>query len=452
MLNLPLPIALGLRFFKSKRRAVLARFMSTAAAAGIAVGVFALIVGLSAMNGFERELKNRVLSVIPSAQIKVQQGSFHAAEQILNALKAQPEIAAAAPVIELEAVFSNGRDFVPGMLYGVAPQLQEEVTALSPFLSVGLDALSGTAKQPQLDENSAANAASDSALKVILGQRIADRLNLKVGDELKLYVNTAPASGAAGTANTADAAGDAGSSFGRDLFKSPAVITLKLAGTLKIGGQLDSALAFSDLKALQQASGIQGPNQIQLKTTSLLQAQAQAYKAASAVLTEPAYVTSWLSTQGKLYHDIQMIRGIMYLAMLLVMAVACFNIVSNLIMAVSEKQREIAILLTMGAGRRLIVQAFCVMGLLSGLRGIVIGLVLGCACALWLTPITAFIENLLGVKFLNEEIYFISFIPAELSLKDVMLVFSCALAMSLAASIYPAVKAASVQPAAQLNG
>lgn len=453
MLNLPLPIALGLRFFKSKRRAVLSRFMSTAAAAGIAVGVFALIVGLSAMNGFERELENRVLSVIPSAQLKVQQGSFRNADKVLTDIKTQPSIEAAAPVIELEAVFSNGRDFVPGMLYGVDPQVQESVTALSQYLSVGLQELSAN-HDPAAASNTvlaadpdADLAVSSSVLKVVLGDRIAKRLNLAAGDELKLYVNTASTSASASAQNR-----NAAETFGRDLFKSPEIINLKFIGTLKIGGQLDSALAFADLNALQQASGLKGPNQIQLKTASLLQAQAQAYRAASAVLTEPAYVTSWLSTQGKLYHDIQMIRGIMYLAMLLVMAVACFNIVSNLIMAVSEKQREIAILLTMGAGRRLIVQAFCVMGLLSGLRGIVIGLILGCAVSLWLTPLTAFIENLLGVKFLNEEIYFISFIPAELSLKDVMLVFICALAMSLAASIYPAVKAASVQPAAQLNG
>lgn len=426
---LKLAWALGLRFFRAKRQAVLSRFMSRAATAGIAVGVFALITGLSAMNGFERELRQRVLAVVPAAQITAQAGHFADAAALAAAFAAQDNILAAAPVLELEAVFAGGTDFVPGLIYGIDPAAQQAVTDISPFIDVSLEELTQTKPTQDME---------DAPLPVILGAGIARRLGLERGDSLRLLISRSGSE-------------DSGSTDGTALFKSPQIINLQVAGIFRLGGQLDSVLAFASLPDLATAAGRPGANQIQLKTADLLHARDQAYKAASQVLTEPAMVQSWLSSQGKLYHDIEMIRGIMYLAMILVMAVACFNIVSTLITAVTEKQKEIAILLTMGAGRPLIVTSFCIMGLLSGLRGIMIGLVAGCLTAWFLTDLTGLIESLFGFKILNDEIYFISFIPTELSVKDVMLVFGCALLMSLTASIYPAFKASRLSPAAQLG-
>ena len=428
-MHFPLSLQLALRFYRSKRKAALASFMSFAATAGIAVGVLALIVGLSAMNGFERELNARVLAVIPSAQIKAQAPYFQDAAGFAARLSAQPGIVSALPALELEAIFSNGRDFVPGLLYGIEPDKQLSVTALRPFLSAPLTAL-----------HSQATANPSSALNVILGSTIAKRLQVQAGDSCYLYVSTA------GAAESADA-----QNFKADLFKSPQMLHLNIVGTLSIGGQLDNALGFTDLKAVLQALQLPGANQIQLKIDDLLAAPQIAYRAAAAALPEACYVDSWLSTQGKLYHDIQMIRGLMYLAMLLVMAVASFNIVSTLVMAVSEKKREIAILLTMGAPRALIVQTFCLLGLCLGLKGTLVGAVLGTAAALGLTPLTCCLEQSFNFKFLNADIYFIEFIPSSLEPVDVLLVTCCALCLSLLAALYPALRAARLQPAAELN-
>lgn len=435
-----LSLKLGLRFFNSKRKAALSRFMSFASTAGIAVGVFALIVGLSAMNGFERELHERVLAVIPSAQIKAQHGYFTDAENFAAALTRQPGISAAVPALMLEAVFSNGRDFVPAALYGIDPSRQEQVTAIGRFLSVKLSALQTAKAAADSAETTA------TALPAILGRGIVRRLGLRPGDEFYLYASIPDNSGMAAARLPEKEA-----QLSTTLFKSPRSLRLKLAGELAIGGQLDSAVCFTQLGDTLKTLNLNGANQIQIKTADLLNARQLAYSAAAATAREPCYVESWLSSQGKLYHDIQMIRGIMYLAMILVMAVACFNIVSNLVMAVSEKKREIAILLTMGAPRSLIVSSFCCMGLLSGLKGTLLGLCFAIPVALGLTPLSSGLEQLLGIKILNEEIYFINFIPSRLEPLDVLLVFACALGMSLIASIYPALRASRISPALELN-
>ena len=167
---------------------------------------------------------------------------------------------------------------------------------------------------------------------------------------------------------------------------------------------------------------------------------------------QSAQLQTWMTTQGKLYHDIQMIRSIMNLVMLLVMAVASFNIVSNLIMAVSEKSREIAVLLTAGATRGLIIRTFTVMGVISGACGTFIGVIVGCILSLTLTPVLSFIESIFNIKLLNPKIYFIDFIPSQLLISDVIMVACCALCMSFIASLYPAVKASKIKPAQELCG
>lgn len=414
--------SLGWRFFTSKKTALLGRFMSFASTAGIAVGVFALITGLSAMNGFERELKDRVLSVIPAAQITSYHEAFKNPDGLMQKLlQASPDIVAAAPATELEVVFSNGRDFVPALLYGIDPVAQSKVTALERYTSVPLTALT--------PEN-----AEGRPLPVILGAGIASRLKVQPGDTVRLMTVDKQAMDKGRTAT----------------LQSAGSLTLQVAGLMHIGGQLDSSMGFTDLHGLQQALNLPGPNQIQVRTSDLLQAQQMVMQAASASFDEACYVKSWMTTQGKLSRDIEMIRSIMYLAMILVMGVACFNIISTLMMSIGEKSREIAILLTMGARPSLIVRTFCITGLLSGALGTLIGAVTGSAFAAALTPVTANLEKWFGFSLLNEEIYFINFIPSDLQLKDVMLVSGCALAMSFIASLLPALKAARIRPALEL--
>lgn len=405
---------IALRFLRSKRYGALARFMSIASTAGIAAGVCALIIGLSAMNGFEYELHNRVLSLIPAATIETRESCFENLDEELTALTQTPGIVAAAPTVSLEGVFSKNQNFAPSAIVGIDPILERQVVDLERFMSVKVDVL---------------NDHSD-IYPLIIGNGILKKLNLHVGDMVDL--------------TTIDK-----SSHDNPLSR-PASATFKIVGVIKTGGQLDSAIAFTHIDKAVELAALKAPNSIHIKVENMLRVNDPLFVAVPK-LKEDVSVSTWMQSQGKLYNDIQLIRNIMYLAMILVMAVACFNIISNLIMSVSEKSREIAILLTMGMRKGKIVQIFTLMGVLSGLRGTVIGLVLGCTLAALITPITTHFEQFFGFELLNENIYFISFIPSKLALIDVIAVTVCSLLMSTLAAIYPAFKASRIDPAQELS-
>ena len=204
-------------------------------------------------------------------------------------------------------------------------------------------------------------------------------------------------------------------------------------------------------EVLKKMASLNGPNAIHIKTNNLPHTNEIVYQATSGKIKESAYLVTWMSTQGKLYHDIQMVRQIMFVAMFLVLAVACFNIVSNLLMMVGEKRREIAILLTMGMKPRTVVRTFSLMGLISGGYGAIWGLVTGVAVSLLLTPVTSSFKEWFGFDLLNEDVYFINFIPCRLELIDVCLVMGISLLMSWGAALYPAWRAAHIKPAQELN-
>ena len=205
---------------------------------------------------------------------------------------------------------------------------------------------------------------------------------------------------------------------------------------------------YEDLRLI---ANLQGPNSIHIRTSNQPFTNEIVFAATSGKIKENAYLVTWMNSQGKLYHDIQMIRQIMFISMFLVLAVACFNIVSNLMMLVGEKRREIAILLTMGMKPSQVITTFSVMALISGGYGALIGLVLGVITALSLTPVTQSFKDWFGFELLNEEVYFINFIPCRLELGDVVLVLAISLIMSWLAALYPAFKAARIAPAKELN-
>ena len=301
---------------------------------------------------------------------------------------------------------------------GVDPKKEAKVIDIERFLSVKLDAL---------------NTDSENEYSVILGEECARRLNLLAGDSVKVILSNALKD-----------------NNGNPLSR-PADAVLKVVGTLKIGGELDASFALISIDSAKSILDIKGPNSFHIKVKDMLNVRDEVLKAA-VNFPQSAQLQTWMTTQGKLYHDIQMIRSIMNLVMLLVMAVASFNIVSNLIMAVSEKSREIAVLLTAGATRGLIIRTFTVMGVISGACGTFIGVIVGCILSLTLTPVLSFIESIFNIKLLNPKIYFIDFIPSQLLISDVIMVACCALCMSFIASLYPAVKASKIRPAQELCG
>ena len=410
-----LSFKLAFRFLNSKRYGALAKFISMASTTGIGVGVCALIIGLSAMNGFEYELNNRVLSLIPGAEVSsYDKTGFYNLEGEVKALEKAPNIKAVSPAVSLNGAFSFGANFAPAMVIGIDPVNEKKVISLERFMDCKTDILNHAEAEPL----------------VIIGHGIAKKLNIKKGDELNLSAIDAKTNS--------------------DGLGSMVVKTFKVAGFFKTGGQIDNNFAFINIKEAVALSALRAPNTIHVKVSNMLEAR-EIINTAIATLPEPCDGTTWIDSQGKLYSDINMIRQIMYLAMILVISVACFNIVSNLVMKKKKKRHEIAILMTMGAKKALIIKSFTLMGVISAIKGCIYGGVAGSLLSLCIPYVTSHFKDWFGIELLNEDIYFINFVPSSLMISDVLIVVGCAVVMSFIASIYPAIKASKIDPAQELN-
>lgn len=483
-----LRLKLALRFVRSRRKGGLARFISFASTCGIAIGVFAAIVGLSVMNGFEYELQNRVLSLIPSAQLNSSHAYFTNGSDIERILLEDPQIVATAQAIEQKAIISANKSFAPLVIAGINPIKESKVIDVERFTNIDLVCLSPKLNPKfiercalnlnydklatnysedkhdhELDELAHQRAAAAGSVayydnlgsgnylgskeakgpdpylpRIIIGAGIAKKLKVGVGDEVAVVTLN----------NDEDKAQlDNVTQYLKNPEKHKAVVI----GIVHIGGQLDSSIALMDFFVLKDLTKLNGPNSIHIRTSCFKETNKVVFKATNSKIKESAYLLTWMNSQGKLYHDIQMVRQIMYIAMFLVLAVSCFNIVSNLLLMVSEKRREIAILLTMGMKPRQVVRTFSIMGLISGSYGAIIGLFIGVIFSLVLTPVTSSFKEWFGFDLLNEEVYFINFIPCHLSTLDVLLVLGSSLIMSFLAALYPAMRASKIKPAQELN-
>ncbi|MBL4814329.1 MAG: FtsX-like permease family protein, partial [Shewanella sp.] len=270
---------------------------------------------------------------------------------------------------------------------------------------------------------------------IVLGKGLADSLDLSVGDSLSLYMPD----------------------VSRQSRESKRIASAKshrfvVAGVFELGGELDLTTAYIPMKYAASILGMgQGVSGVRIKVEQVFEAP-RLIRELGYSQDQYLYLSDWTRTQGNLYQDIQLVRVVMYLVLALVIAVACFNIVSTLVMAVRDKQSEIAILLTMGMKRASIMMIFIVQGALNGVLGCVLGGVFGAIIADNLSTIAKGIENILGIKLLSADVYFIDFLPSELILSDVFTVLLLAFIMSLLATIYPAWKASQTQPAMALAG
>ncbi|WP_429056456.1 lipoprotein-releasing ABC transporter permease subunit LolE [Aeromonas veronii] len=409
----PLPLFLGLRYSRSRRRNGFIAFISASSLIGIALGVMALILGLSAMNGFERELKDRVLSVVPQGELDAVERPLPDWPRLRDYLLAQPGVEAAAPVIRLNGLLEHGSALKGVQLRAVQPDLEANLSDAGKYMTGrGLREL-----QP-------------GERGVILGKTIADKLGVKVGDSVALLL---PQGG--------DQAG----------IKNPRREALTVVGLLEIGGQLDGLLGFMHLADAQAITGMGSDVEgFSLRVSDVLNAQ-DITIAAAQQFPHHVYIRSWMNSQGYLYQDIQMVRTVMYVVMLMVVAVACFNIVSTLVMAVNEKRSEIAILKTMGASPGQIRLTFVIQGMVNGVAGALLGALLGGLLSSKLTQILSVVEKLIGHRFLNPDIYFIDFLPTELHMQDLLIVTGAAILMSLVATLYPAWRASGLVPSRELG-
>ena len=411
------PFFISWRYQRGKQKNPLVALISKFSAIGIALGVAVLIVGLSAMNGFERELNSRILAVVPHTEITV---NPHANEATLNhwqnlgeRLKTNKKITALSPFVSFTALVENGNKLKVVQVKGVDKQAEDQVSSLGKFVE-------GDGWQKFAEEGG-----------LVLGSGIAKELDVKAGDWVSLLISQPN---------------------GEDQMAQPNRERVQVTAILRLDGQLDHSYA---LLALPQAQELMGYREdqitgVELKVDDPFKVQDMDYSMLNNY-PQLLYIQNWVAKFGYMYRDIQLIRTVMYIAMVLVIGVACFNIVSTLIMAVKDKQGDIAIMRTLGANNGFIKQIFIWYGLLAGMKGCLIGIVLGVVLALNLTPIIQGIETLLGKKLLSDGIYFVDFLPSELHWFDVVLVLVAALVLSLLASLYPASRAAKLQPAQVLS-
>ncbi len=411
---MPLSLLIGLRFSRGRRRGGMVSLISVISTIGIALGVAVLIVGLSAMNGFERELNNRILAVVPHGEIETVDQPWTNWQEALDKVQKVPGIAAAAPYINFTGLVESGANLRALQVKGVDPQQEQRLSALPSFV-----------------QGDAWNNFKAGEQQIIIGKGVADALKVKQGDWVSIMIpNSNP----------------------EHKLMQPKRVRLHVAGILQLSGQLDHSFAMIPLADAQQyldmGSSVSG---IALKMTDVFNAN-KLVRDAGEVTNSYVYIKSWIGTYGYMYRDIQMIRAIMYLAMVLVIGVACFNIVSTLVMAVKDKSGDIAVLRTLGAKDGLIRAIFVWYGLLAGLFGSLCGVIIGVVVSLQLTPIIEWIEKLIGHQFLSSDIYFIDFLPSELHWLDVFYVLVTALLLSLLASWYPARRASNIDPARVLSG
>lgn len=404
--------SLARRFRKSRTRSGYLSFISSSSIGGIALGCAVLITALSMMNGFGDVLQHRLLRLVPQVSFEAVDGQLDDWQSLVAVAEQDPQVTAAMPSIEMTAMAQQQQQFYGMQIQGLDPQRANAVMGLSDYVDAD------TWQRFQQLPNS-----------IIVGAGLAESLNLQAGDTLTLMV----------------------AKQGQQAFKAPQRQHLTVAGIFRFGGQIDHQQGYVSLATAQQLAGLgQQVSSIQLAVTDVFAAPSIARRVGN-TLPEFVYIKHWMQTQGHLYRDIQLVRSVIYLVLILVMAVACFNIVSTLVMTVQEKRASIAILKTMGLKDRQVRRVFMLQGLLNGCWGTAIGIVAGAILALSLPVLLQWAEQLWGFHVLSDDVYFVSEIPSRWQWQDSLLVAVVALLMSLLATIYPAQRAAKVAPAQALH-
>ena len=408
----PLAIFIGLRYSNAKHKNKFVSFISIASILGISLGVAVLIIGLSSMNGFEKALRDQLLSVIPHGELQMVDGSFSNLNSSLQQVEANPHVLGTTAFITFSGLLQKDNQMKALQIRGITPESESKVTNIEHYIKQGNWSL-----------------LESSARSIILGKTVAKKLKIQVGDSVSLLLPQ--------------------KKTGRSL-KSARSFKFKLVGLFEMGGQLDGALAFIHINDAKKLLSMKNANTIGFKVDNVLDAQ-RIVQSVGYSLPEYVYIRSWISSQGYLYQDIQMVKSLMYVILLLVVAVACFNIVSTLVMAVNEKRSDIAILKTMGASKWTLRLIFMVQGAFNGFVGCLFGVVFGVYIALNLTRIIKYIEQLTGYQFLSGDIYFIDFLPSQVEFHQVAIIAALAFFMSVLATVYPAFRASNIQPSQELG-
>ncbi|MDD2049530.1 lipoprotein-releasing ABC transporter permease subunit [Pseudomonas putida] len=409
----PLSIFIGARYTRAKRRNHFISFISMTSMIGLSLGVLAMIVVLSVMNGFQREMSARILGMVPHASVLGVQPLADWRPVAEAALK-DPQVLAAAPLTEMEGMLSYKGAMQPIQVSGIDPAEEGKVSIVAQHIVQG-----------------SLQALEPGEYGVVIGEISARRFRLNVGDKLTLIVP-----------EVSSAPGGI----------TPRMQRLNVVGVFKVGAELDGSMAYIHMADAAQMQRWQ-PGQVQGVRLKLkdLYAAPQVSKAIAANLGEQYRADDWSHTQGSLFSAMKMEKTMIGLLLLMIIAVAAFNIIATLIMVVNDKGADIAILRTIGATPAQIMGTFMVQGTLIGIVGTLIGGVLGVIAALNVSQIVGWLERVSGQHIFTSDVYFISSLPSELQWGDVALICSAGLVMSFLATLYPAYRASQVEPAYALR-
>jgi len=416
----PLSIFLGWRYVRSRHGNGFSAFISASSTIGIALGVTVLIVVLSAMNGFERELSQKLLSIVPHVELVSVNEPIKDWPTSVKHVEAEQSVIAAAPVIKMTGMLQHGLQLKAVEVRGVDAGLELRVSSISDYIIAG--------EWQGLDSTENNN-------NIVIGSGVAKKLSVGLGDKIQLLLPP-PQSG-----NNIN-----------QVFSAPITRHVQVVGIFKFGGTIDDTLAYVPISQASDVMGYQAneTQALRLKVNDVFDA-AKIARSVAYNFDHYVYINNWTRTQGHLFNDIQLVRMVMFIVLVLVIGVASFNIVSTLIMAVNEKQGDIAILKTMGASSQTIMFAFIVQGLVNGVVGSLLGALCGVYFALNLTDIISSIEQFFGVTFLSGDVYFIDYLPSVLNHTDVYATVVTALLMSFIATLYPAWRATKIEPAQVLG-
>ncbi|ALH99566.1 lipoprotein-releasing system transmembrane subunit LolC [Pseudomonas sp. FW306-02-F02-AA] len=411
----PLFVFIGTRYTRAKRRNHFVSFISLTSMIGLALGVVVMIVVLSVMNGFDHEMRTRVLGMVPHATIE--SGEPISDWQSLAAkVQQNPQVVAVAPFTQMQGLLTNNGQVQKVLLNAVDPDQERKVSIIDNFMTQG-----------KLDD------LSPGSFGIVIGDKAATKLGVGLGDKLTFVapeVTVTPAG----------------------MF--PRMKRFTVVGIFHVGaGELDGYLGLTNLDDLARLHRWK-PDQVQglrLKFDDLFQAPRTAWNIAQNLDGDHYYARDWTRTHGNLYQAIRMEKAMIGLLLLLIVAVAAFNIISTLVMVVNDKKGDIAILRTLGSTPGQIMAIFMVQGTVIGVVGTAIGAVVGMFAALNVSAAISALEGLIGHKFLNADVYFIDYLPSQLMAEDVLMVCGAALVLSFLATLYPAWRAARTQPAEALR-
>ncbi len=410
----PLPLFIGLRYTRARRRNRFVSFISASSMLGIAVGVMALITVLSVMNGFEKELRERILGMVSHGTVQAYNGAMEDWQSLLPVLDARESVIGAAPFINGEVMITRGASVTGALVRGVDPQREPSVSRIASSLVRGELA----DLQP-------------GAFRVILGSRLAAELGVLPGDAVSLITPEVRAS-AAGIL--------------------PRLRRFEVAGIFEVDmAQYDGSLALIHIADAQRlfrlGSGVTG---IRLEFSDLLSAPGQV-RTIARELPGDYLISDWTMQHRNFFRAVAMEKTVMFIILMLIVGVAAFNIISTLVMAVQDKQSDIAILRTLGAPPTTVMGIFIIQGSLLGIVGTLIGAAAGIGLALNVETIVPAIEQLLNVQFISGDVYLISELPSDLRLPDVVRITVSAMVLSVVATLYPAWRAARTAPAEALR-